>query len=127
LISEAQHLEERIANLTTLGTSFGQWLSQRNATLKRLDQNAAEGVTEATIALRQKLMNLMSLADGTYADLETELKSLNWELVEHYFGERVSPRSTVYAMVVLDADQSTRWAWFLWASVFFSYQRVSLT
>lgn len=149
LIPEARHLKMNVQGLASSSTSFENWLNEhkeagaldtsdeiqrlqdagvgsyaswlqrRNNTLAQLDKNAAAGITENSIALRKDLQELMQLANGDYARLETEVKALNWQLMENYWGDRLSPKSTVYAMVCLSADQVTRWNWFLWSLGFF--------
>ncbi|NND96606.1 MAG: hypothetical protein HKN47_04675 [Pirellulaceae bacterium] len=119
LYVEAQHLEKKVDNLADGGLAFNDWRSQRNELLHRLDVSQESGVTENVMQTREKLGDLMRMSGGEYAKLENEIKSLNWQLMLNYWGDRFSPKSTVYAMVCLQADQATRWNWFLWSLGFF--------
>ncbi len=127
LAIEAQHLEKRISDLEKVKPNaldaeplaFADWLTQRNEVLAELAASEATGVTENVVGLQTQLRDLMHHADGNYANLENELKALNWKLLLNYWSDRFSPKSTVYAMVCLNADQATRWAWFLWSLGFF--------
>jgi hypothetical protein len=111
LISEARLIEKKIENASLEKMAFSDWIAQRNAVLNELSIAKAEGSAD----LRAEYSRLMSYADFAYVQLESEAKSINWMLIKNYWGERLSPKSTIYAMVVLEADQALRWSWFLWS------------
>ena len=100
-------------------TSFANWVSERNRVLAVLDGSDADNVSENPASLRDQLHQMMHASGGEFVNIENELKKVNWQMLVNYWGGRLSPKSTVYAMVVLDADQATRLTWFLWSLGFF--------
>ncbi|TWU04296.1 patatin-like phospholipase family protein [Stieleria varia] len=112
---EAQHLEKKVENVSDGELTFANWVSLRNETLRLLDRATENEITESTVQLKQQLDSLMNLQDGKFASLEVEVKNINWQLMLNYWGDRFAPKSTVFAMVCLPADQATRWTWFMWS------------
>jgi hypothetical protein len=113
LVVSAEHLEKQISDLGQNGPEFLTWLKDREALIAKLDDNARKGISEGNLGLQKELRQLMGREQ--YVLLENELKAVNWQLLRAYWGEQLAPKSTVYAMVCLAADQETRWMWFLWA------------
>jgi hypothetical protein len=100
-------------------TSLKNWLRERNRVLAILDGRQPGQLGEDPAALRDQLQQMMQANAGEFANLENELKKVNWRMLQNYWGGQLSPKSTVYAMVVLDADQATRLYWFMWSLGFF--------
>ena len=99
--------------------SFSDWLSVRNQILADLTRTEGAAGAEKNEAAREQLHELMNASDGEFVNIEDELKKLNWQLLVNYWGGQLSPKSTVYAMVCLEADQATRMQWFVWSLGFF--------
>lgn len=116
---EAQHLEKKVNDLSGNEFAFAEWIQKRDQILSKLKKLQDDGVTDNFIALKKELHRLQNFDDGKFAKLESEIKQLNWDLLLSYWGTRLSPKTTVYAMVCLEADQSTRWNWFVWSLGFF--------
>ncbi len=95
--------------------TFSDWLARRQTTLAALRKDATDGVARPSPESQLELSRLMGQDFASYVKLESELKAVNWDLLQAYWGERLKPKSTVFAMTVLDADQAVRWSWFLWA------------
>ena len=126
LCLQAQQAEKRIVDATNQQLneesnvlSFVEWKLKRDSLIDELDFARTEGGVKNDIAKQDEFSSLMMYAGGAYAELESEIKSLNWDLLKNYWGQQLSPKSTVYAMVCLESDQSTRLSWFLWSFVFF--------
>ncbi len=115
LISDARLIEKKISNASQGKLAFDDWIRQRNSVLNELQRLATVAESERSIELRNEFDRLMSYSDSNYARLEAETKSINWNLLKNYWGDRLTPNSTVFAMVVLEADQALRWSWFKWS------------
>jgi hypothetical protein len=106
LISEARLIEKKIENESPKERTFVVWKEERKTALDKLSLAKTEGNSKEYNSL---------MSDFPYGRLEAETKSINWRLIKNYWGDRLTPKSTVYAMVVLEADQALRWSWFIWS------------
>lgn len=129
LIADAELLELKARNTHAAllqkdpeAPDFNGWREERQQLLDDLRASTDRGAGGEADKLK-RLALLMGQETGKekndlydpYVELESELKSVNRQLLQAYWGERLKPMATVFALTVLEADQAERWSWFLWA------------
>lgn len=137
LSADAELLERQLRNTESelqgkdaAALSFEAWLAERQSLLETLRAASVRG-DKPQSDTQQRLAFLMGQSDDAsagqddadryvpYVKLESELKTVNWDLLQAYWGDRLKPKSTVFSLTVLEADQALRWSWFLWALAVF--------
>ncbi len=105
---------------------FNAWRTERQELLSKLRESAdrddrlpSDDLKRLALLMGQEVGKDKNDLYDPYVELESEIKSVNRQLLQAYWGDRLKPLSTVFALTVLDADQAERWSWFLWALAVF--------
>lgn len=129
LIADAELLELKARNIHAAllqkdpqAPDFDAWREERQRLVTDLrestdrdDRVSSDDLKRLALLMGQEAGKDKNDLYDPYVELESELKSVNRQLLQAYWGERLKPLSTVFALTVLDADQAERWSWFLWA------------